>query len=200
MTSLQAALDEEGSTIQGIAVDHYQFMHYKSLFNEANYSVKLKASPPVAVGILISVISNQIENHTILVNCLSRQAILGKIELGEELMSSLNHSTEVKAEITNYKVNEFFGKNYMIPLAFATIILLVVLIIYAFLDQFIFRKISIKIERKGKFNKKKKNISQDDNIISCLKRDSLIESYPSTQNGPNSPLWSRCIYFQRNAI
>ena len=166
-------------------------MHYKTLFSETQYNVKLQASSPVAVGILISFAPNQNTSNLIayneeqssLIDCLWRQAILGKRELREQLLSFLNHTTEIKREITTYKVKEFFGERFMIPLSIAAIILVVVLVVYGLVDEFFFRKINFKIERKSETQTIKNNHSLDGK----RNTDLMNENFQISINEPNSP-------------
>ena len=53
-TALKGALDSHESELEGIALDHYQYFHYKTIFSDDIYKSKLHASNQITVGILLA--------------------------------------------------------------------------------------------------------------------------------------------------
>ena len=153
-------MDSHESEIEGIAMDHYQYYHYKAILSNEMYIAKIHASNPITVGFLISGgITNEPEGHANATDhesnpiseCLTRHALLGKLALDEEIIESLNHTSEVgkMAATTSKTVNTFFGEELYFLLLAGGIILLAVLVIYGFFDQFIVRKFCCKSKRPG---------------------------------------------------
>ena len=141
------ALDSENSELSGIALDHYQYYHYKEILTEQFYIAKIHSSNPIAVGFLFGV-GNE-GNHTIishvanpLSECFTRHALLNKLILDEQIIESLNHTNEVSkfAISSSTTVNTFFGADVILPLIASGAILIVVLVTYGLLDYFILLK------------------------------------------------------------
>ena len=144
-------MDAPDSEIKGLALDHYQYYHYKAIFDDQIYKAKLHVSNPITVGILVAGgapdsgpehggatahFSNPITD------CLTRHALLGKITLDNQILDALNHSREISklASPVSKTVNTFFTEEVIYSLVAGGIILVVILILYGFFDQFIVRK------------------------------------------------------------
>ena len=129
--------------LNGIAVDHFQYLHSKALFPEDVYGVDFHASSPVTVGILLSSEdpSFPLFEGTPLQQCLYRQAVFGMWTLEDEIMAALNHSLEFLNEPTVHLTSaNFFGKGFSLFLFIITTILAIILLIYGVIDEFLIRK------------------------------------------------------------
>ena len=151
--SLKEALDEDNTEIDGICIDHYQYLHYLKVFPRDEYKIVLHASHGIAVGILVSgaiVEDNASEiaggpawTQQVLpiIDCLTRHALLAKLTLDQELIGSLNHSAEInEIEPPSKTVEAFFGKEVLYMLVGGALLLCLTLIIYGLIDEFIIRK------------------------------------------------------------
>ena len=134
MPKLIEALQHDN--IFGIALDHYQYLHYKSEFPKDLFHVDFHASAPITVGLLLAAenASAPLFEGTPIQQCLYRQAVFGMWTLEDELMASLNHTREfVKTIQFDMTSDNFFGKTFKTILAIITIVLLCILLISALL-------------------------------------------------------------------
>ena len=176
MTALIKALDD-GEEIEAMAIDHYQFYHYRSAIDDAAYLSYLKASDPITVGFLISGPGKEDkatrramkghQHHPInpIAQCISRHSVIGRIGVDEQIIASIHHAGEEDKVPTNVKTAEkFFGKDMLAFLAMAALILFVILLTVGLIDHFICKKIHCKRPklRIHLRNKRKKRATRDE--------------------------------------
>ena len=129
--------------IDGIAVDHYQFLHYKKYFPSQSYKIYMHTSAPVTVGVLFSE-----ENDSWLGcvssafrQCLHQQAAFGMSTLENDIISFLNHSWKIPDQKLDKTADAIFDANFRRFIYIAASILVGLLVSFGILDHFLIRKI-----------------------------------------------------------
>ena len=132
---LKAALDSGEELIDGIGLDHYQYLNYKSIFPGDQYDAILHKSNDIAVGFMVANMKAESIN---LIKCLETQAIMRKCSIDKEILDSLNHEDEfVQFEQVSRTVGSFYGKEISFALLISGATLAALIIIYALIDYFI---------------------------------------------------------------
>lgn len=169
-SALKASLDGWEMGISGIALDHYQYLHYQPLFPDDNYKAKLHSSSPVTVGILISGGGDNATAHADvhelrsnpITKCLVRHAIFGRSMLDDLLIESISHTKEVGKVVSSSKtLDTFFGSEVTITLLSGGIVLIATVVIYGLFDRFIIQKYLTKEPHTGKVKKRTPEIENE---------------------------------------
>ena len=181
--ALKDALEEDESELDGIVLDHYQYLHYLQIFPMEDYNIILHASHAIAVGFLISAKAGftngndsvdmgmdiahgaPVTHQTVpIIDCLTRHALLAKLTLDKELIESLNHTEEVShIETRSRTVETLFGEEMLFILVAGAAVLAIILLIYGIVDQFIIRKFIAK-QKTGNRSKAKNNFENENDL------------------------------------
>ena len=129
--------------IDGIAVDHYQFFHYKTYFPSDSYEIYLHTSAPVTVGVLFAPTRNSsvVSRPTALHQCLYHQSAFGMWALEDEIIEFLSHSSKIHVEKDDITADSLFGANFKLYIYISSSILICLLLVYGLIDQFLIRKV-----------------------------------------------------------
>ena len=142
--ALKAMLDSPNGGLQGIGVDHYQYIHCKRHFPEPRYKIVLHSSNAVLVGLMISSSTNGtlaadgsiVHKSNPIVKCLTRHAMLERMTIGEQIISSLNHTHNLHQKPKGTStINTFFGEEIIYGLIASGLILSLIIITYGIIDH-----------------------------------------------------------------